>query len=461
MNNILRFLGSVYFAITLIALTALFVIAGTFLESFADSHQYAASFTYENPIFTLLLGGFFINILLAALRRWPFKWKHTPFLITHLGLLMILSGVIVKNIWGLQGTLVIWEGSGSHDVFLSHSHMVEVLPRGQSEKKRYPIRNNRIGAPNMQIIASVPHAEEHLESWIKGDWLCISGFPKLRLNNEISKAIGKIGSFKIFAGRAEHPLEVAKQLLVEGPTLAFIQDPTGAVHYFARDAEDQVHTQDKWSKIVVYDNGFLGYYTQVTEPFNLESSLQHFFKPLTPLVKREENKPAIKLQIDDEQVVLGFDPTGEGLMWPTQSGKYLVRFQPELSSIPYHVRLRQARQVSYANTNQPFSYECDIVISNRNDGSAVEKTLSMNHVHETWDGYRFYLSGINPPSPGEVKRASIVVNKDPAKYLLTYPGAVILSMGIFGLFWIKWDDKGRPSLRGWGFRNNGRMPREQ
>src|SRR4051812_16691922 len=96
-KSLYYFLGGVYFALILISSVALFVIAGTFIESLTQSHSYAALFTYENPLFSALLWGFFINILFSATRRWPFKWKHIPFLITHLGLLMILAGVLAKH----------------------------------------------------------------------------------------------------------------------------------------------------------------------------------------------------------------------------------------------------------------------------------------------------------------------------------------------------------------------------
>jgi uncharacterized protein YijF (DUF1287 family) len=58
-------------------------------------------------------------------------------------------------------------------------------------------------------------------------------------------------------------------------------------------------------------------------------------------------------------------------------------------------------------------------------------------VHETWDGYRFYLSSITPSDESAVKQVQIVVNYDPAKYLLTYPGAIVLSCGILMLFLLR------------------------
>ena len=103
MKSIYHFLGSVYFALILITTVAIFVVAGTFVESATQSHRYAALFTYESIFFVALLWGFFINILFAATRRWPFRLNHVPFLITHLGLLMILGGALTKHYFGVQG----------------------------------------------------------------------------------------------------------------------------------------------------------------------------------------------------------------------------------------------------------------------------------------------------------------------------------------------------------------------
>lgn len=65
-KQLFHFLGGIHFAIALIAITAITVIAGTFLESKTESHLLAARWTYEHPFFLLLLSLFFINILLCA-----------------------------------------------------------------------------------------------------------------------------------------------------------------------------------------------------------------------------------------------------------------------------------------------------------------------------------------------------------------------------------------------------------
>jgi hypothetical protein len=173
----------------------------------------------------------------------------------------------------------------------------------------------------------------------------------------------------------------------------------------------------------------------------LETPIQRGYLPKPALVKIEENIPAVTVAVDHggkrEFIPLIYDKKATGLCWPCGNGEILLRYQPMVYQIPYHIRLRQARQVNYPNSTQPYSYEADLSVKDLRTGNVVEKTVSMNHVHETDDGYRFYLSSMYPPEEGSVKTIQIVANRDPAKYWMTYPGAVILTLGIVLLFWLR------------------------
>lgn len=123
---IFHFLGSIQLAITLIAIAAIVVIAGTIIESKTGSHLLAAQWTYAHPIFLLLLSLFFTNILVSALRRWPFQKRHIPFLLTHLGLLMVIGGTIIKNQYGIQGELIVWEGGEERWLSIPHTRAIKI-----------------------------------------------------------------------------------------------------------------------------------------------------------------------------------------------------------------------------------------------------------------------------------------------------------------------------------------------
>ena len=174
-------------------------------------------------------------------------------------------------------------------------------------------------------------------------------------------------------------------------------------------------------------------------PITLETPITLKHEKITPLKKLEDNLPAVVLKVkegsNEDMISLAYDPSGSTLKWPVLQGKYLLRFQPATATIPHHLRLRQARQINYANEERPYSFEGDLIIRDGLNGALIEKTLSMNNVYESPDGYRFYLASISPANESAVKRVQLIVNRDPGKYVLTYPGAAILTLGILLLFW--------------------------
>ena len=173
----------------------------------------------------------------------------------------------------------------------------------------------------------------------------------------------------------------------------------------------------------------------------LETPLTLRQKKIPSLKKWEDNHPLATFEIkkgqQKEYFTLTYDKYGTDLAWPILNGEYTLHYQPLFSEIPYRVRLHDARQINYPGTNQPYSYESDIIVTDLRDQTREEKTLSMNNVHETKDGYRFYLASLSPAEEIAPQRVQIVVNHDPAKYILTYPGAIILSLGIILLFWMR------------------------
>ncbi len=762
-------------AILLIASVALFVIAGTLIESHTDSHRYAALFAYRNPIFIVLLWGFFINILVSALHRWPFRWKHVPFLITHIGLLMILGGVLVKSYAGVQGAMALTEGSGNQEIVTSDSYTIVLEKRigdgAQRVKKDYPLNYGELGQLssagskefkdlNIQLLAWHPHSSERWETWIKGDHLILSGMapiPIQTISKGESAPVASSATYKVegeewsiqaakvadveemarvayiqdldvvltdsvteqvvfqgplfqllqtnvelprsvVKGRLDFHLDLVKgfyfprlyvnvtyydhassedveialdghlalqnqtqqtsylgkapltiTLMRKNSVMLFLQDFHEDLFFFAYDSHGRVHTEafphGSLQSYIAYDQGFEGYavqaqvtsvmglqeqerkvqdylrkqlkegmqlYAQLSPPLQLllkaceqaqedfpevcleflahwnrsqgwlaptvdhfpnrvQKVLQQinwesvperdrracawgiaFFQELEPYLKQrgpvlellrrrgwplvsslevlqktgdissdnaailtgltqqffavgdqfpaqegisdgaqmlsvyfrafgiylnqiipselyeqvaaaearqcalecpltvthqtekaldklEENHPRLLIKFQkgnrSETVACSYDRYGTGMKWPVLGGDYLLHFQPQQQTIPYRVRLREARQVNYPHSNQPYSYESDVMITDAKTGEIAEATLSMNHVYETGDGYRFYLANLAQGGEGRAKRVQLVVNYDPAKYWLVYPGACILTLGIFLLFW--------------------------
>lgn len=479
LNKAYHFLGSVYCAITLILIVALYVVLGTFLESSADSHLYAASFTYQHPVFLLLLTLFFINILFSALRRWPFQWHHVPFLVTHLGLLMIISGIMVKNFWGLQGTMGILEGAASDTVFLPETYVLHLEKKNPKNIQKnitqeWPLKFKLVGGLSSKLKQSnqkdlfpevdfhlnhfEPHGKEFFDTWIKQDYAVIVGLPPLPIYEWNEKEHGgsplpissyiKIGSelCEVCVFQTDDVKELAERAYLDKkPRLVLANDSQGDTFLFAFDKNGKISyeefIQDQLAQIVVYDRGFGGYAIQAELPEGqIETPITFRHKALPLTKKWEDHTPLISLNFSrsgiTEKVTLAYNKYGTGLKRPILNGNYLVRFQPQFHKIPYRLRLRDARQINYPGANQASNYECDLVITDLNRNQKAEVTLSMNNVHQTWDGYRFYLANISPSDESSVKRVQIIVNYDPVKYILTYPGGFLVAAGILMLFWL-------------------------
>jgi len=117
----IRFLGGLYLTIPLLVVTLVLVAAATFVEGQTGSHEAAAGI-YHHPLFYALLSLYFVNILFSTFTRWPFKRHHVPFLLTHLGLLLIILGVAIKGFFGVQGVMRLYEGEGSHLIVFPNTY---------------------------------------------------------------------------------------------------------------------------------------------------------------------------------------------------------------------------------------------------------------------------------------------------------------------------------------------------
>lgn len=674
------FLGSLPFAILLLSCLILFVALGTVLESWTESHGYAAAFTYGHPFFKILLALIFVNVLVSALRRYPFKKRHIPFLITHLGLLMVISGTIVKESFGVQGSMGLTEGSGADQVFTKHQHEIYIEQKHPRQKWALPLEVAKQGFQKdgiaIRVLNHYPHSKVTPLSWIVDDTAVIEGkpvAPKIPLKgtlpkgtsygdwqvialhtNDVNSAIAKayIENTTLLVGKQKlpiepilsYPLTITKESKIQlkgpvdasileipltgnmagmlinktypflgqypveislfsTPTILLLEDDDSTTHFATFSPNGRIFSQsyayEELSSIISYDQGFGGYFVSVEIPFQakeekhtdwnteeikntlseaastplspplellreacqksgkdfpevcisflkewnqsyswlypstfkdidtiawddslkkgcqsaadfftlangkdpqellsragldidpftgytemtqhliqnpvaspvsstasnatllsalfraygihlqtigkqiptnqtttLETPLIFDYQPEKPTRHIEKNTPLIELELEKngikERLYLGLDPNGNGLKHPALNGQLLLRYQPTFQKIPYRLRLRDARQIHYPNSSQVLSYEADLLITDLRTGKAVSSTLSMNQVYQTWDGYRFYLSNISPGNDTEVQKVHLVANLDPAKYLITYPGAFLVALG--------------------------------
>src|SRR5208283_3428708 len=108
-KTVFRSLASLKLAVTLIALLAAILAAATFVEA-DKGRDYARWYFYTQTWFVALLGLLGVNILSAALIRFPWKLRQFGFVVTHTGLLVLLSGSILTFKYGIDAVISLEEG---------------------------------------------------------------------------------------------------------------------------------------------------------------------------------------------------------------------------------------------------------------------------------------------------------------------------------------------------------------
>lgn len=94
---------------TLIVALLVVLAWATFLEA-SRGRDYTQWYVYHSTWFLLLLALLGICVLSAAAVRFPWKPRQAGFLITHAGLLVLLTGAVITYFYGQEGSVIIREG---------------------------------------------------------------------------------------------------------------------------------------------------------------------------------------------------------------------------------------------------------------------------------------------------------------------------------------------------------------
>ncbi len=128
--SIIKTLGSLTFAVFLIAALAVILILSTSFESFYGT-PFAQKIFYNAGWFDVFLGLLAVNILCSALSRFPYKKKHTGFLLTHAGILILLTGAFMFRLWGIEGQMTLYEGEKKNSILQNTYELIVHDPSHQ------------------------------------------------------------------------------------------------------------------------------------------------------------------------------------------------------------------------------------------------------------------------------------------------------------------------------------------
>jgi ABC-type transport system involved in cytochrome c biogenesis permease subunit len=125
-------LGSLRLAMALLSVLLIACAAATVSES-RLSTRVAQYYIYNAPWFHLWLAILCVNLFMVTMTRLPWERRHTGFIVTHYGIILLLAGAMVGHYWGFEGTLTLDKGGAPQTRVIENSPQLLVQPESTGE----------------------------------------------------------------------------------------------------------------------------------------------------------------------------------------------------------------------------------------------------------------------------------------------------------------------------------------
>jgi hypothetical protein len=460
LKKIFRFLSSLKLAVVVLLSLALSLATATFVESLYDTRT-AQYWVYRSWWFEGLLSFLAINIFSVAMSRLPWKPKHTPFLLAHLGILTLLTGSFLTQKYGLDGSLRIAEGETTNVVELENAGLVLIdgtsavrvpvpwIPPNVEFKKfrlkdkglLYDLTVDRYlshADPTYQFIED-PQTKSMPQPAIKvrlqGGRMAISQTYWLWAGDPQWRSV-QAGPATLIFSTGAHQMEGPKGR----PSLVISSDSTGAVQYVATSSEGKkVSGTFSGGKVAGQEinPGWRGDVKLIFDQWLPRAIPMTTYAPSR--IQRGPQAPPSAIHLisgnggEGSELWLGL---GERAVLEMKGNEVQLGYLPEMVILPFQVKLDHFTIDRYDGTRDPSSYASEVTVLDQ-AGSASSR-ISMNEplLHM---GTTLYQASYEDAMPRPTV-SIFSVNRDPGRWL-KYIGSILIVSGSILLFAMKYRQK--------------------
>ncbi len=451
------FSWSASIGLALVILMALGVLCawGSIVESRYDAY-YAHQKVYASVWMHLVLGLLCLNLIAVMIDRWPWRVRHAPFLLAHVGILVLLAGALMTRIWGVDGSIYVPLSESRQQIMLSEQ---EIVVGAMGQQGIVPLWRERVNfvshnwpqvwerplSPELSLQVHAYHhstrgrsslvpaestlpkaaVAESLELGLSSDKI---GTSKVSIVRPLSKkhAHKKIGLLNVFLG----PFNPRKK--AKGPCLwVWQKDPSkstkGLLYIVARGGE--VLSSGVFNKEILLP--FMDLKARVLK--HLDRARSEYKFEILPQ-HQEGATPALEVSLQgasaesETKRFLGFG----NVLWFFEKNKaYFVSFRRKVAPLGGELLLKKFTRDFYPGTMRAAAYASQVQLKGAGE-EKLEQKISMNQPLY-WKGFRIYQSGFEEDDFGQVLGSVFSVNKDPGRGV-KYLGSVLVVLGIVALF---------------------------
>jgi hypothetical protein len=423
----------------------------TFLESLYDTPT-AQYYVYRASWFHGLLGLLGLNIFSVAMSRFPWKKRHIPFLLAHLGILILLMGSWITERAGIDGNLRISEGETESVVELDHA---SVLVSDNTQLKSIPIPwlppgvefhaidSTKFGIPyDFKIDRFLSHADANVS--FVADSARHSGATGASQSAAIQLKVvgGPMGiseklwlwegapAWKVLqAGPAQ--FSIGQVVSEKGrPSLSFLINQDSSVSYQAMNSSGQ-QMRGRLSREhligAVIHPGWRGGVTVTITDWIAQAIPSTTYQPARVQYGNQAPSSAIHLVTSEsEGLWLGL---GDRAVLRVRDREVEIAYLPRRLVLPFSVHLDRFTVDHDPGTFNPAAYSSDVTVR---DAQTLKKaTIAMNEPLEH-RGFTLYQASYEDAMPRPVT-SIFTVNRDPGRPW-KYLGSLLIVIGSVLLF---------------------------
>lgn len=450
LRRTIKFLASLKLAVIVILSVATLIAIGTIVESKLDAIA-AKKLVYETPWMYTIMAVLAVNLTAVMVDRWPWKARHTSFVLAHIGILVLMLGAIITQKFGLDGSVRVGIGESNRYAIVPET---DVLVYTSFDGDRY----TKLAEMPVDFFLKPPTVQKPLVIAAYNSEIKITDYkpyviPSRKviaakesngrhgagLRFQLQNANIKVNVIEWLVQRRPNDLvthDFGPASLHLGPAPAkgrgeneiyFTPDGDQGLKYvvFQKDSETALKS-GRLKEGEVFIPGWkmpieiraLRYLPEAQEDWDLQER-----KAPTPLTtsaaKLEFNGQEHWMLLNDTVKLFGSDVV------------YIVSYGNRRIDLGFPIKLNKFTMDRYQGTNRAMAYRSNVEVPDLGP-----QEISMNEPLK-YRGFTIYQASFQEDPKTQEPIASIFsVNQDPGRWL-KYLGSFIMSLGIVMLFYFK------------------------
>lgn len=425
----------------MIALAGL-IAWGTIVESQYDAEA-AKKTVYDTVWMYITMGALSTSLIAVMVDRWPWKKRHAPFVLAHIGILVLLFGSVLSMKYGLDGMMSVEIGkSARHVVLTDKTDLLVYASFGGSgmtklaeedvdffrkpPTEKHPVRiatdagdieivgYKKYVLPSKKVVASPDKAAgPGLRFQIQNANVSVVEWLVQRRPDR--PATHDFGPAKIHLGPPPPHGMGANEIYLtpDGDKIRWVM--------FRKDS-DKPAGQGVTQEAGLIQTGWMGlelrilrYLPNAREEWELEDR-----EAPTPLTTS-----AVKVRFQGREHWLLREDT---LRLFTETTAYLVSYVNRRVDLGFPLELEKFEMIPYEGTNRAKEYQSLVRLP-----EIGETLISMNEPAK-YNGLTFYQASFQNDDQGRPTASVFSVNNDPGRWF-KYLGSLIITLGTILLFW--------------------------